>query len=243
MKDNFSSVASGYAIFRPTYPEALYRYLFTLVNQYNAAWDCATGNGQVARVLAGHFKEVYATDISENQLSKAPKIKNVTYRLEQAEKSAANSHSFDLVTVSQAIHWFDFDAFYAEVKRTLKPEGVFAVLGYGNIQIDAALDKVIYELYEGILGKYWDDERRYIEEAYQTIPFPFKEEETPEFKINTPWSFEQLTGYMSTWSSVQHYKKANNQDPLQLVAGELAQAWGNEKEKTVNFPVLLRVGK
>lgn len=243
MKDNFSTQAAEYAIYRPTYPQQLYDYLFTLVDKKDAAWDCATGNGQVARVLAQHFTRVYATDISEKQLSEALKMPNIVYHVEPAEKVNVPDNSFDLITVAQAIHWFNFDDFYSEVKRTLKPNGLIAVIGYGVMFIDKKLDKVIHKLYEDILGKYWDPERRYIEEGYKTIPFPFDEITAPHFQIKTTWSFNQMIGYLNTWSSLQHYKKANDRNPLEYMFTELKEAWGNDAEKDVHFPILLRVGR
>ena len=243
MKDNFSTQAAEYAIYRPTYPIELYDFLFKLVAQKHAAWDCATGNGQVASVLAQHFQHVYATDISEKQLSQALPLPNVVYKVESSDQVNVTDQSFDLITVAQAIHWFNFDAFYSEVKRTLKPNGIIAVIGYGLMSIDKKVDQVIYKLYEEILGKYWDSERRYIEEGYKTIPFPFEEIVAPHFQIKTTWNFNQMIGYLNTWSSLQHYKKANDRNPLEYVLTELKEAWGDDAEKDVRFPVLLRVGK
>ena len=243
MKDNFSTQAAEYAIYRPTYPVELYDFLFKLVEQKDTAWDCATGNGQVARILAQHFRQVYATDISEKQLSQALKLPNILYKVESSDQVNVADQSFDLITVAQAIHWFNFEAFYSEVKRTLKPNGLIAVMGYGLMLIDKKVDQVIYKLYEDILGKYWDSERRYIEEGYKTIPFPFEEITAPHFQIKTTWNFNQLIGYLNTWSSLQHYKKANERNPLEYVMIELKEAWGNDAEKEVRFPVLLRVGR
>lgn len=243
MKDNFSTQAAEYAIYRPTYPDNLYDFLFKLVSHKDAAWDCATGNGQVASVLAQHFQHVYATDISEKQLSQALPLPNVVYKVESSDQVKVTDQSFDLITVAQAIHWFNFDAFYNEVKRTLKPNGIIAVIGYGLMSIDKKVDQVIYKLYEEILGKYWDSERRYIEEGYKTIPFPFEEIVAPHFQIKTNWNFNQMIGYLNTWSSLQHYKKANDRNPLEYVLTELKEAWGDDAEKDVRFPVLLRVGK
>ncbi|MBO9676233.1 MAG: class I SAM-dependent methyltransferase [Sphingobacteriaceae bacterium] len=243
MKDNFSAQSADYAIYRPTYPQELYDYLLALVKNKESAWDCATGNGQVAKVLAQHFDTVYATDISENQLKNALQLPNITYKVEPAEQISAGNASFDLITVAQAIHWFNFEAFYAEVKRTLKPGGLFAVIGYGLMYIDKKVDKVIYKLYEDLLGKYWDSERHYIEEGYKTIPFPFEEIVAPHFQIKTTWHFNQLTGYLNTWSALQHYKKANERNPLEYLFTELKEAWGDDAEKDVHFPILLRVGR
>ena len=243
MKDNFSTQAAEYAIYRPIYPVELYDFLFKLVEQKDTAWDCATGNGQVARILAQHFRQVYATDISEKQLSQALKLPNILYKVESSDQVNVADQSFDLITVAQAIHWFNYEAFYSEVKRALKPNGLIAVMGYGLMLIDKKVDQVIYKLYEDILGKYWDSERRYIEEGYKTIPFPFEEIATPHFQIKTTWNFNQLIGYLNTWSSLQHYKKANERNPLEYMMIELKEAWGNDAEKEVRFPVLLRVGR
>lgn len=243
MKDNFSSQSAEYAVYRPTYPQELYDFLFSLVSEKDAAWDCATGNGQVARILAQHFQKVYATDISEKQLSQALQLPNILYKVESSDRADVPDDSFDLVTVAQAIHWFNFEAFYAEVKRTLKPDGVIAVVGYGLMLIDKKVDQVIHKLYEDILGKYWDSERRYIEEGYKTIPFPFEEVTAPHFQIKTTWSFSQIIGYLNTWSSLQHYKKANERNPLEYLMTELKDAWGDDAEKEVRFPILLRVGR
>jgi len=243
MKDNFSLQAAEYKIYRPTYPQELYDYLFTLVKEYDSAWDCATGNGQVASILAQKFQKVYATDISEKQLQQALKLPNVIYNVESSDKANVPDDSFDLITVAQAIHWFNFDTFYSEVKRTLKPDGVLAVIGYGLMFIDKHVDRVIYKLYENMLGKYWDSERRYIEEGYKTIPFPFQERSAPHFQIKTSWSFNQMIGYLNTWSALQHYKKANDRNPLEYLFTELKEAWGNDAVKDVHFPILLRIGK
>lgn len=243
MKDNFSTQAAEYAIYRPTYPQELYDYLFSLVKYKDNAWDCATGNGQVARILAKHFQSVYATDISEKQLSQALKLPNIIYQVESSDKANVPNDSFDLITVAQAIHWFNFDAFYAEVKRTLKTDGLLAVIGYGLMFIDKKVDQAIFKLYEDILGKYWDNERRYIEEGYKTIPFPFEEIVAPHFQIKTSWNFNQMIGYLNTWSSLQHYKKANDRNPLEYMFTELKEAWGDDAVKDVHFPILLRIGR
>ncbi|MFY0685823.1 MAG: hypothetical protein JXQ90_01590 [Cyclobacteriaceae bacterium] len=75
----------------------------------------------------------------------------------------------------KAIHWFDFELFYQEVFRVSKPSAIVAILGYGLVQIHPTIDQVVQYLYKDILGGYWDEERRFIDEHYSTIPFPFDE--------------------------------------------------------------------
>ena len=243
MKDNFSAAADQYARYRPGYPNELFAYLQTITPGTENAWDCATGNGQAAQKLAAIFTQVYATDISQEQLNNAVQLPNISYSLQPAEKTNFPSRYFDLVMVAQAIHWFDFEKFYAEVRRTAKKDALLVVAGYGRISISPVVDRVIEDFYHNIVGPYWDKERRYIDENYQTIPFPFEPIETPVFSNQYEWTFEQLTGYLKTWSAVKHYQKDKNQDPLLLIEAPLKSAWDEPGKRTVQFPLLLRVGK
>ncbi|PHK27349.1 SAM-dependent methyltransferase, partial [Nostoc linckia z16] len=87
-----------------------------------------------------------------------------------------------------------------------------------------------------------DAERHYIDEEYKTIPFPFEELSSRNFENRFTWSFEQLTGYLETWSAVQHYIKKNGSNPVDLIRVELKESW-EKGNKQVTFPLLLRLGK
>jgi len=243
MKDNFSSGSHRYAQFRPTYPAALFDYLLSLVPHRENAWDCGTGNGQVAVVLADHFDQVAATDISGSQLASALPHQRIDYSVQPAEKTAFPDHNFDLITVAQAIHWFDFTAFYQEVGRTIRPGGVLAVIGYDLIRISPEVDAVVDAFYRDVVGPYWDKERRYIDQQYRTIPFPAGEVPTPVFVNDVEWSFEHLIGYLGTWSAVKHYQQQTGQDPVELVYPELKKRWGAAEKRPGRFPILLRVAR
>jgi len=243
MKDNFSSKSNEYLKYRPTYPPELYSYIDSIIVNKSAVWDCGTGNGQVAMELSRIFEKVYATDISQSQLEQAPKQKNIEYSVQRAEKTNFCNDLFDLIVVAQAIHWFDFEKFYMEVNRTGKPNSYIVVIGYGLHRINPDIDKVILEFYKNIIGNYWDIERKYLDENYQTIPFPFHEMEVPLFKNSYNWSFEHLIGYLRTWSSVKHYIKAKQQDPVDLIENRIKELWGEESTLAVDFPLLLRIGK
>lgn len=243
MKDNFSSFSDSYARYRPAYPDELFAFLQTLLTGKENAWDCATGNGQAAQKLASIFKTVYATDLSAAQLEHAIRLPNIQYSVQPAEKTAFPGAFFDLVMVAQAVHWFRFADFYKEVTRTAKREALLVITGYGRIAINPEVDSVIDRFYTDIIGRYWDEERRYIDEAYQTIPFPFTEIPAPSFSITNTWTLEHLLGYLQTWSAVKHYQNKNNRNPVDLIRQQLQAAWGNEEAKTVRFPLLLRIGK
>ena len=242
MKDNFSSNSSDYARFRPTYPNELFEYLNSIVPFKRNAWDCGTGNGQVAFELAKTFDHVFATDISQSQIDNALQAENITYSLQPAERTNFPDQHFDLITVAQAIHWFDFDQFYAEVKRTAKPKAIIAVIGYGR-EISEEIDKVIRDFYSNTIGPYWDKERKYIDENYTTIPFPFTEIKTPQFVNILPWSLEHLIGYINTWSAVKHFIKEKGYNPVDILKTQIEPFWENASIMQVKFPLLLRVGR
>jgi len=242
MKDIFSSTAPVYALNRPGYPKALFDYLESACSRRECAWDCATGSGQIAGGLSAFFKEVRATDISEQQMAHAYKAPNIIYSKEAAEQSSFADHIFDLVIVAQAIHWFQFDAFYKEVRRTLRPDGLFVVAGYNMAVITPAVDKILADFQDQVVGPYWDPERVYIDEHYQTIPFPFREQETPSLVYEDRWSLERLCGYIESWSATQHYIKAMGTDPVPQLMETLRPVWG-EAPLPLFFPVLLRAGR
>lgn len=240
LKDNFSHNSGGYAQFRPAYPDEVFTFLETILTGRERVWDCATGTGQVAEKLVNLFDEIEATDLSENQLKNAISHPKITYSKQVAEEATFPDHYFDCITVGQAIHWFDFDRFYAEAKRVLKPTGVLVVLGYGNIRIDnKEVQLAVEKLYSEILRTYWDAERHFIDKQYKTIPFPFEEITCPEFQIRSAWNREQLTGYLNTWSAVKHYTDKNQINPIDLILPEIPAF----EKVNVTFPILMRIGK
>lgn len=242
-KDYFSNQSKAYAAFRPCYPVELYQFIFQHLSGRSAAWDCATGTGQVARYLAGHFDCVEATDISENQLANACPAGNIIYSVCPAEHTSFKDHRFDLITVGQALHWFDLPRFYGEVYRTGKPDGLLAAWGYGLLSVTPGVDELFLDFYNNTVGPYWDEARRLVEDHYQTIPFPFEEIPCPEFDIKVEWSAAQLAGYLSSWSATQKYIRVHNHDPAEGFSADLRSRWKDGETKIVTFPVFVKLGR
>lgn len=243
MKDNFSIQSDNYAKYRPAYPLEFFDYLNAIVPTKQNAWDCGTGNGQVAYELAKTFDRVFATDISQSQIDNALQADNIKYSVQPAEKTAFEDGQFDLIVIAQAIHWFDFDKFYREVRRTAKENALIGVIGYGRIAISEQIDPIITDFYEHVIGAYWDKERKYIDENYATIPFPFKEIETPDFVNHLQWTLEHLVGYLSTWSAVKHFIKQHGYSPIGKLQSQIEPHWGKEEIREAAFPLLLRIGQ
>ncbi len=240
--DRFSGHADLYAQYRIDYPADLYDFVLARVAQRHSAWDCATGNGQVASQLANVFGQVEATDISETQLSRAVQRPNIRYQLSPAEQTPFADQTFDLITVAQALHWFDVAAFHAEVSRVAKPGAVIAEWGYGLSNIGSDLNPVLVDFYRNRVGPYWDPQRKYIDDAYATLPFPFADAQRATFVAQRRWSVERFLNYLQTWSAVQQYIHENEEDPVPALGEALRTRWG-DGERTVQFPIFARVGR
>ena len=242
MKDNFSIQAGLYAQYRPTYPAELFEYITGFVKNKNTAWDCGTGNGQSAAVLSKYLKKAIATDISSKQIEHAETANNIFYSVQPSEHTNIESNRVDLVTVAQAIHWFDFEKFYAEVKRVAAENAFIAVCTYSLLKIEEPIDQLINDYHFNFLGSYWDAERKYVDDEYKSIPFPFEKINTPQFVIEKYWSLTELEGYLNTWSALQKYTAANRSNPVPGLIHSIMQHWGAEEKRKIIFPIHLLLG-
>lgn len=221
----------------------MFDFILHHVPVHQRAWDVATGNGQVAGKLSQHFEQVMATDISENQLRHAVQRNNIIYKTESAEHSSFADASFDLITVGQAIHWFKFDAFYQEARRTSRQGGIIAVIGYPLFSISKEVDELIWKFYAETLHDCWDRERKYLDEQYATLPFPFTEIKSPPFEMRYDWTLDQLVGFLNTWSAVRHYVVKHGVNPVDSIAKDLQEIWTEDEKKKIHFPILLKLGR
>jgi SAM-dependent methyltransferase len=242
MKDYFSRQAEAYAIYRPRYPKELFEFIAGLVEHKKTAWDAGTGNGQTATELAYFFDKVIATDISRRQLDQAPPVGNIMYLNEPAEKTSIAGGSVNLVTVSQALHWFKLNSFYEEVRRVAASRAIMAAWTYSLLMIDPEVDELLKYFHFNILKEYWDPEREHVDNGYRNIPFPFKPIAAPGFQITTNWRLYELEGYLNTWSAVQKYIAKEKTNPVIALMEQISTHWEKEEVKEINFPIHLKLG-
>lgn len=241
--DHFSGHAAAYADARPHYPGPLFDWLATLTREHDSAWDCGTGNGQTALGLIAHYREVIATDASREQIEHAFRHARIHYQVTPAE-SPGLGHAVDLVTVSQALHWFDRAAFYRQVRAALKPDGAIAVWCYGLCWITPTIDALVRTFYTGDIGDYWPPERTLIDAEYRTLEFPFVEIEVPAFTLAVHWTLTQFLAYLQSWSAVQIFMRQHGRDPVVDFRHRLEPAWGDpDHPRAVTWPLHLRAGK
>jgi SAM-dependent methyltransferase len=238
-KDHFSAQAREYRRHRPEYPSALFEWLAARSPGRALALDVATGNGQGAVALAGWFERVIATEPSAAQLAAAPAHPRVEYRREAAEAISLGDGSVDLLVAAQAAHWFDWPRFLAEALRVLRPGGVLAFWTYGHCRVSPRIDRLVADFYRDVVGPYWPRERRHVEEGYRELRVGRPPIEPPDFEMASHWDVHAMFGYLDTWSAVRRARALTGRDPLALLAGPLASAWG-EVTRDVRWPLAVR---
>lgn len=239
----FGARAQAYASFRPRYPTELFAWLAERSPTRQRALDIACGNGQASRPLLSQFEQVLACDASVEQLRAAPQLLEIDCFAAEAEAIPLRSASLDLIVVAQALHWFATPAFFQEVRRLLRPGGLFCAWCYSLLRIEPAVDILIEQFYRKTLEGYWPQGRASVDAGYRDLQPPFPRLPVPPFAIETEWSFEHLTGYLRTWSAVQLWEQAQGRDPIMELSPALAQAWGDiTKPRIVRWPLHFLAG-
>ncbi len=241
-QDHFSTQAAIYARARPTYPAAWFAALARLTPRHDLAWDAGAGNGQASTGLAEHYAQVIATEPSAAQLAEAAKRPNIAYHRSAETAPMIADGSVDLVTVAQAVHWFDRPKFYAEVKRVLRPGGVVVLWAYELGIISPEIDAAVLRFYRGPINACWPPERAHIETGYRDIEFPFAEMPLPKGEMQLDWTLPQLANYLRSWSAVVRFRKEQGFDPVDELERELAPLWG-EGARRVRWPLVGRSGR
>ncbi|GAB4851727.1 hypothetical protein Ancab_031129 [Ancistrocladus abbreviatus] len=252
--------AKQYSEGRPTYPAELFQFIASKTPCHDLAWDVGTGTGQAIKPLAEIYKNVIGTDTSNKQLEYAPKLPNVRYHqtpptmtIAELQQIVGPPSTVDLVTVAQAMHWFDLPKFYDRVKLILKkPDGVIAAWCYTGPEVNPTFDSVFDTYYNVHVGPYWQKPRELVDQRYETIEFPFEPVEgldttgPIEFKAaERLMSLDDFFGYLRSWSAYNTAKEKGVELLTEEVVEKFRKAWeedGNGK-KVVRFRVYLRIGR
>jgi hypothetical protein len=120
---------------------------------------------------------------------------------------------------------------------------VVAVWTYEKFRVDAEVDAIVDRFYCHVVGEDWPPERRYVEQGYRTLPFPWREERVPAFELETDWDLEQVLGYLATWSAVQRFRDRVGHDPLPALRPQLEAAWPACRARRLRWPIHLRLGR
>lgn len=243
--------AAIYAKFRPVAPQALIdkilEYLRAKTTNLKLAVDVGCGPGISTTVLAPYFEEVHGYDVSEAQIDEAKAINkcaNVSFSVSPAETISERDESVQLVTVMQAVHWFDLDAFYKEVTRVLVPNGVLALCSYlipKPVSKDQPrMDSIIHnEIYMGIAKKYWSPVRDVVDNLYRDIPPAYEDHIRIDcIEGRRMGTVADYVNYTKTWSAYQLFLKESPAEAEEMsrkltsILMEDAGKVGEDPEKT-----------
>ncbi|ERM97762.1 hypothetical protein AMTRI_Chr01g129710 [Amborella trichopoda] len=254
----FDKQAKLYAEGRPDYPFELFEFIASKTADHDLVWDVGTGSGQAAVSLANLYKNIVATDISQQQLSFAHPHPNVRYLHTpfsmpptDVTRAIAPQGSVDLVTVAQALHWFDPNTFYQQVKWLLKkPGGVFAAWCYTLPKVNEAVDSILANLYT-TSDHFWASERKLVDAEYRTLEFPFEPVEGEEhtgpfvFERTREMDLEAFLTWIRTWSAYQTAHMEGVELLSEEVVKKFEQAWKNSvgKDALARYPIFLRIGR
>lgn len=241
----FDGRSSGiYSRSRPTYPAEFYYWLSQQVNSTDVVWDAGCGTGQAAIDLAAYFNRVEASDISESQISEATPHRKVQYQVFPAEKTQYPDNYFDAICVGHALHWFNLDEFWQEVKRVIKPGGLFVCWGYNWLTVGEQEDVVITEHVLPYLSSYWPEQSRLLWNQYHDIHFPFELMAVPTFDLYCNWTMSQTMDFMRTWTASQLRIQEKGDDFLVDANQVLSSVWENPtQKKQVTLPFFVKAGR
>ncbi|GMI98093.1 hypothetical protein like AT5G10830 [Hibiscus trionum] len=253
----FDQQADLYLDARPTYPADWYSMLAARTPRHSLAWDVGTGNGQAAIGVAEHYDQVIGTDVSEAQLQHAiphPKVRYLytpsSISDEELLSSIGGENSVDLITVAQAVHWFDLPKFYSLVTRLLRrPGGTLAVWCYNDIVVSPTFDPVMKRFHDTTLP-YWNPNIKYLFDGYKTLPFPFESvglgSEGKPLALDIPkkLSFEGFLRMLRSWSAVVTAKDQGVDLLPENVVKGFESAWGGPHlVRSVAYKAFMLAGK
>ena len=236
--DHFSAVATQYAAARPEYPPALFDWIASIAPSPALCWEAGCGSGQATRDLALRFDRVHAGDPSAAQIAQAPMIDNVDFVVEPAERCALPDASADVACVAQALHWFDRDAYFAEVARVLKPGGVLVAWGYQDIVVPEALDAANTVLQDAIRA-HWPPQRADVDAGYAGYEWPFERIDAPVFELTADWSLPRLLGYFASYSASKRHRETTGRDIVSHAAPLFERAWGDAAAQRMRWPLFV----
>lgn len=125
---SFANVADEYERGRPGYPPEAIAWL--LGERPLEVLDLGAGTGKLTGALLAAGHSVIAVEPLAQMRAILARSHPAARALEgTAEALPLDRASVDAVTVGAAFHWFDQPAALAEIRRVLRPPGIFGLLG------------------------------------------------------------------------------------------------------------------
>jgi SAM-dependent methyltransferase len=154
--ERFSSRVENYIKYRPSYPAAVLELLSSRcrLGAASVVADVGSGTGILTELLLETGAAVFAVEPNRAMREAAERHLNDYGRFRSidgtAEATTLAQASVDLITASQAFHWFDVQKSRLELRRILRPEGWVAL-----IWNERAVEAVpLLDEYDALLRRY-----------------------------------------------------------------------------------------
>ncbi len=232
---SFGRQAEVYFAARPTYPDELFRWISEESPNQELAWDVGTGSGQAALKLTDYFTHVHATDIDKEQVSQAPGHPQVTFTDAPAHLSSLQTGSVDAITVATALHWFDHELFWKEVRRVARDDAIFCAWTYHSAETDKEVQNKLIDPVAEVLEPYWSDGNRLSWRGYSRdeLKMPFEVVSVPKFSCDLEWSPLQIATFVRSWSAHQKARLDGHSETLDKIEQQALAKLGSEPRRFV----------
>ncbi len=248
----FDKRAALYSKYRPGYPKEILDILRSEIgfSRDSTIGDIGSGTGLLSKLFLQNGNTVYGVEPNdemrsnaEQTLSRFPGFLSVRGR---AESSTLKDGSIDLITVGQALHWFDRDPTIREFARILKKNGHLCVL-YNERNINDLFMKG----YEDVVQKHARD-RAEVLDVWRDEPWKednlsefFHERKYRRFNLRNE-QFLDLEGLMGRMMSASYMLNADETErfnALNLDVSRLFKDW--EKAGTVRllYETIITLGR
>lgn len=195
---DFGLTSEQYAKYRDIYPDVLYKRLKELgVAADGTAWlDLGTGTGVLPQNMYNTNAEIYGEDIAKEQIEYAKKKAaengwNINYIVSPAESTNLPDNKFNAITAAQCFGYFDRDKMQLEIKRMLKPGGVFI-----KVFLEFCYDDKICSKSIDLIKQFnpdWTPEKNSYQDVFDDI---FDGRVTEEYDCDIPFTRESWHGRM-----------------------------------------------
>ena len=222
-------VDSGiYAESRPRYPAELYERLVEQVPNREKVWDVGCGNGQASVDLSRVFELVEATDVSSSQIEHSFHNERVRYSVQPAEQTDFPDRNFDAVCVAMALHWFDYDLFWPEVRRVLRDGGLFVAWRYNWPDVSASVKRKLEDGLYSVVRPYWSEKNSLLWNRDSDVAFPFSRIESPPLEMSITWSLEAFFSYLQSWSATRRCIEQVGREFFDSCYASVREDWGTD---------------
>jgi SAM-dependent methyltransferase len=132
--ERFSSRVENYIKYRPSYPPAVLELLSVRcgLGATSAVADVGSGTGILTELLLETGAQVFAVEPNREMRAAAERLLSDYGRFRSvpgtAEATTLPDACVDLITASQAFHWFDVQKSRRELARVLRPRGWIALI-------------------------------------------------------------------------------------------------------------------